>query len=68
MKRPKDVPNPVPQHDYGLALQTAMSWLGDRYLLAEPVSRRKEERKPFFAEVRSWHEPRRPVGVAIRKH
>jgi hypothetical protein len=45
-----------------------MSWLGDRYLLAEPVARRKEERKPFFAEVRSWHEPRRPVGVAIRKH
>jgi hypothetical protein len=31
-----------------------VSWLGDRYLLAEPVPRRHEERKPFFAEVRRW--------------
>jgi hypothetical protein len=68
MKRPKQAPGAVPPHDYGLALQTAMSWQGDRYMLAEPVARRVEQRKPFFAEVRSWHEPRRPVGVAIRKH
>jgi hypothetical protein len=58
----------IPQHDYGLALQTAVSWLGERYLLAEPVSRRIEEHKPFFVVPRSWHEPRRPVGPGSRKH
>jgi hypothetical protein len=62
-------PNPhMPQHDYGLALQSAVSWLGERYLLAEPVSRRVEERKPFFVEAKSWHEPRRPVRLVTRKH
>jgi hypothetical protein len=68
MKRPKESSHPVPQHDYGLALQTAVSWLGERYLLAEPVSRRVEARKVFFAEQRSWHEPRQPTGPGIRKH
>ena len=67
MKRSKPTSR-MPLHDYRLALQTAVSWLGDRYLLAEPVSRRVEERKPFFAEVRSWHEPRRAVRVTVRKH
>ncbi len=28
------------RHDYRLALQSAVSWLGERYLLAEPVARR----------------------------
>jgi hypothetical protein len=40
MKRPKESALPLPQHDYGLALQTAVSWLGDRHLLAAPVPRR----------------------------
>ena len=53
MKRSKDNSHRMPAHDYGLALQTAVSWLGDRYLLAEPV-RRTPERKPFFAETRRW--------------
>ena len=66
MKRPNSNLR-MPQHDYDLALQSAVSWLGERYLLAEPVSRR-EERKPFFVESRSWHEPRRPVGPGSRKH
>lgn len=67
MKRPK--PSlPVLQHDYGLALQSAVSWLGDRYLLAEPVTRRVEERKPFFFEPRQWHEARRTVPLGTRKH
>lgn len=30
----------VPPHDYRPALQGALSWLGKRYLLAEPVNRR----------------------------
>jgi len=56
------------KHDYGLALQNAVSWLGDRYLLAEPVSRRSEKPKPFFVEPRSWHEVRRPISLGSRKH
>jgi hypothetical protein len=60
MKRPDT--RPIPLHDYGSAIQTAVSWLGERYLLAEPVSRRREERSPFFSEPRSWHtSTRKPV-------
>jgi hypothetical protein len=69
MKRTKDNAATPPSHDYDLALQTAVSWLGDRYLLAEPVARRAEPaRPPFFVETRSWHEPRRPIGMVSRKH
>ena len=32
----------VPPHDYTPALQGALSWLGNRYLLAEPVNRRHD--------------------------
>jgi hypothetical protein len=42
-------------HDYGPALQSAVSWLGDRYLLAEPVRRRAEPSKAFFVEPRRWY-------------
>jgi len=45
----------LPLHDYRPALQGAVSWLGDRYLLAEPAPRLSEERKPYFAEQRRWH-------------
>jgi hypothetical protein len=45
----------IPLHDYSPALQGAVSWLGDRYLLAEPVQRLSEERRPYFAEQRRWH-------------
>jgi hypothetical protein len=65
MKRPKQHP---PQHDYALALQSALSWLGDRYLLAEPVARRVEPPQPFYVEPPRWHEVRRPSGPARRKH
>lgn len=50
----------IPQHDYRPALQGALSWLGDRYLLAEPVARLGTERTPYFAETPRWH----PVVVA----
>jgi hypothetical protein len=50
----------APLHDYRSALQGAMSWLGDRYLLAQPTPRLSEEQKPYFAEQRRWH----PVVVA----
>jgi hypothetical protein len=52
MKR-KAVNPALPVHDYRPALECAVSWLGDRYLLAAPV-RRTPERKPFFAETRRW--------------
>jgi hypothetical protein len=58
----------LPQHDYGLALQSAVSWLGDRYLLAEPVSRRAETYKPFFAATKSWHDSRTDIGPRKREH
>ena len=33
----------VPQHDYRPALEGALSWLGKRYLLAEPLNRRPDQ-------------------------
>jgi hypothetical protein len=68
MKRLKENAQALPPHDYGLALQTAVSWLGDRYLLAEPVARRVQEYKPFFLEPRRWHTARRSNGPGNRKH
>jgi hypothetical protein len=50
----------IPLHDYRPALQGAVSWLGDRYLLAEPAQRLPQESKGYFAEQRRWH----PVVVA----
>jgi len=44
-----------PLHDYRHALQGAMSWLGDKHLLAEPVPRLKEDRASYFGEQRRWH-------------
>jgi hypothetical protein len=38
----------IPPHDYRPALQGALSWLGKRYLLAEPLNRRSDEKKPQF--------------------
>ena len=54
MKRPNDLHTQPPVHDYGLALQNAVSWLGDRYLLASPVSARRPDRyaDAAFAEAR----------------
>jgi hypothetical protein len=46
---------PLPLHDYDVARKTAVSWLGDRYLLAEPVRRISEEPKAYFTEARHWH-------------
>ena len=54
MKLNKALNQALPMHDYRLALQSAVSWLGDRYLLAAPARRLPEDRKPFFAEIRSW--------------
>ena len=44
----------LPVHDYRTALQGALSWLGDRHLLAQPVNRVSAQRGPNFAETRGW--------------
>lgn len=46
----------IPLHDYGLALRSAVSWLGDRYLLAEPVRRRSEDVGGYYVEPRRWRQ------------
>ena len=66
MKRQKQNALPLPQYDYGLALQKAVSWLGDRYLLAPPVNRRPVEHAPFFAESPRWHEVPTRKREAVR--
>jgi len=45
MKTPESKRQGIPQHDYRAALQGALSWLGDRYLLAEPQNRRTDDSK-----------------------
>jgi hypothetical protein len=44
VKRRNDLHPQLPVHDYGLALQSAVSWLGDRYLLAAPIPARRPDR------------------------
>jgi hypothetical protein len=60
----------IPQHDYALALKSAVSWLGDRYLLADPLPRRRNERKEYFTESRRWldirNERRQPTSNTAR--
>ena len=44
-----------PLHDYSPALQGALSWLGDRHLLAAPAPRLQTVQAAYFAESRHWH-------------
>jgi hypothetical protein len=57
MKRDNPTSPPLPLHDYDPAVRNAVSWLGDRYLLAEPITRREERRPsaPYFTAARRWH-------------
>jgi len=41
----------ISRHDYGPALQGALSWLGNRYLLAEPLNRRPDDRSQTASET-----------------
>lgn len=54
--------NRIPAHDYGQALKSAVSWLGDRYLLAEPVRKRNDEFKQYFVEPKNWLNSARRVA------
>ena len=49
MKTPDSKKRIISRHDYGPAIQGAVAWLGDRYLLAEPVNRRSEDRNQAAA-------------------
>jgi len=50
VKTAKQMNQELSRHDYGPALQGALAWLGDRYLLAEPLNRRGDERRPADPE------------------
>jgi hypothetical protein len=56
MKDTRDSHAHFPVRDYSLAVQSAVSWLGDRYLLATPV----------HAQVHDLGGHRRPAGRASR--
>jgi len=58
MKSSESPSGAIPQHNYERALKSAVSWLGDRYLLAAPLPKRKEEPKGYFIEARRWHDHR----------
>ena len=45
MKKHKTPNHLAPPRDYRAAVQSALAWLGDRYLLAEPLNRRNDDRK-----------------------
>ena len=50
MKNVKVLRQTIPTHDYRPALQGALSWLGKRYLLAEPLNRRTDDPKRHLSE------------------
>lgn len=43
----------VPPHDYQPALQGALSWLGKRYLLAEPLNKRNDRQVQIIEPQRT---------------
>jgi hypothetical protein len=48
MKRRDTDVRSIPPHDYGRALQSAVSWLGDRYLLAAPQPRQTPDQPKYW--------------------
>jgi len=62
MKNPDAPRKVIPLHDYDQALEKAVSWLGERYLLAEPAPRRREEPRQYFGESRRWNRATRGPG------
>jgi hypothetical protein len=52
MKSPRDHQPPFPVRDYSLALQSAVSWLGDRYLLATPIHATNQRARSSFNRPR----------------
>ena len=54
-------PPSTPIHDYSNAIQSAVSWLGSRYLLAAPINSRPHRRPPALWSLSSdrWLAPNR---------
>ena len=46
----------LPVDDYSAALRNAVSWLGERYLLAVPVKRSEQATPRYFPQEPGWHE------------
>ena len=65
MKRNDNDPSNTPSHDYGLALQSAVSWLGDRYLLATPQARRPADPPKYWT---SWQHAAAHVARRATRH
>jgi hypothetical protein len=61
VKRASAAAGRLPVQDYSLAIQQAVSWLGGRYLLAEPVrAHARRGRQPhYFRPESSWIAPHR---------
>jgi hypothetical protein len=56
MKLMTQEPSRLPVDDYSAALRNAVSWLGERYLLAVPVTRSEQAGPRYFPQGRGWHE------------
>jgi len=55
MKRPEEKAKLVPTHNYDQAREKAVSWLGDRYLLAEPARKRDDGSKSYLKAPSDWY-------------
>jgi hypothetical protein len=55
----------IPTHDYQPALQGALSWLGSRYLLAEPLNRRRDAPIPDIFKTERPEHSRAAVTVVV---
>jgi hypothetical protein len=59
MKLMTQDPPRLPVEDYSVALRNAVSWLGSRYLLAEPVKAHPIDQRPpryYGGKQSHWHE------------
>jgi hypothetical protein len=56
MKLMTQEPSRLPVNDYSAALRHAVSWLGERYLLAVPVKRSEQPTLRYLPQGPRWHE------------
>ncbi|MGH8207652.1 MAG: hypothetical protein ACRETK_12830, partial [Steroidobacteraceae bacterium] len=56
MKRMHGSAKGFPLHDYSMAISSAVSWLGERHLLASPINRPRRLRsaESFYGQPVSW--------------
>jgi hypothetical protein len=63
VKTSKSTNQIISRHDYGPAIQGALAWLGDRYLLAEPLNRRNDDRKRHESDLERSESRSTSVGA-----